>query len=332
MLLIVKLLYVGEFRFIPRSTTIPARVLRHFPLIPRLKRMYRSPAISELLKWHQRNPSEPDLMRSVVDSPEWAHIDEKYPDFAAIPQNLRFGLSLDRVNPFKLSSTVHSTWPILMLIYNLPPWLVTKRFFVSLTLLISGKDSPTSDNIDLFMQPLLDELLELWEGVHAQDFAKPVGQRAFRLRGLLMWTISDYPAYGLILGLCTKGYKACCVCGPETVARFAKVGALNDDRTAKGSKVVYSGGRRWLRSRNHPYRKDLDINGQEEFRRAPKCMSTDQVLLHTEKQEHYLRSRGRLGVEGDPVHVGAVKPKNKLFDLPYWRVGEPAGITCKAGA
>jgi hypothetical protein len=266
-------------------------------------------------------------MRSVVDSPAWAHIDEKFPDFAANLENLRFRLSLDGVNPFKQSSTAHSTWPILMLIYNLPPWLVTKRFFVSLTLLISGKDSPTSDNIDVFLQPLIDELLQLWEGVDTQDFGKPAGERSFSLRGLLMWTISDFPAYGLISGLCTKGYKACCVCGPETVARSTKVGAINDDWTAKGSKIVYGGRRRWLRSRNHPYRRDLEING-EELRTAPKRMSADQVLAHVEKRKHYLHSGGRAGAQDDPVHVSGVKRKSKLFDLSYWRV---SALECKPG-
>jgi hypothetical protein len=54
-----------------------------------------------------------------------------------------------------------------MLIYNLPPWLVTLSSFVLLTLLISGKVSPTSDNIDDFLKPLVDEFLELWEGIDA---------------------------------------------------------------------------------------------------------------------------------------------------------------------
>jgi hypothetical protein len=50
---------------------------------------------------------------------------------------------------------------------------VTKSFFVSLTLLSFGKDSPTLDNIDVFLQPLVEEPLELWDGVDAQNFAKP---------------------------------------------------------------------------------------------------------------------------------------------------------------
>jgi hypothetical protein len=60
-------------------------------------------------------------MRLVVDSPAWMHIDDKFLEFAAKPKNLRFGLSLDGVNPFKQGSTTDSTWPILMLIYNLSP-------------------------------------------------------------------------------------------------------------------------------------------------------------------------------------------------------------------
>lgn len=53
------------------------------------------------------------------------------------------------------------------------------------------------------------------------------------MRGLLKWTISDIPAYGLISGLCTKGFKACLLCGPETKAQSAKVGALKNDRRAQ---------------------------------------------------------------------------------------------------
>jgi hypothetical protein len=53
---------------------VPAKVLRHFPLIPQLKRMYRSPAISRLLKWAAENKTGTDEMRSVADSPAWQHI------------------------------------------------------------------------------------------------------------------------------------------------------------------------------------------------------------------------------------------------------------------
>jgi len=67
--------------------------------------------------------SDNGIMRSVVDSPTWKHIndDPVFGDFGAESRNMRLALSLDGVNPFKLSNTNWSTWPVLILIYNFEP-------------------------------------------------------------------------------------------------------------------------------------------------------------------------------------------------------------------
>jgi hypothetical protein len=39
----------GKSRFIPGSETIPARIMRYFPILPRLLRMFRSAEIAKLL-------------------------------------------------------------------------------------------------------------------------------------------------------------------------------------------------------------------------------------------------------------------------------------------
>jgi hypothetical protein len=107
----------------------------------------------------------------VVDSPAWKHIDKNIDEsFGQEPQHLRFGMALDGVNPFLHTNSTHSTWPVLMLLYNLPPYPVTKKKFIQLCILISRKTSPTNENIDVFIRPLVEELLELWGGVDAQDF------------------------------------------------------------------------------------------------------------------------------------------------------------------
>jgi hypothetical protein len=46
----------------------------------------------------------------------------------------------------------------MLLNYNIPPWLTTKKFFILLALPIPVKD---------LMQPLIEELQELWLGVAA---------------------------------------------------------------------------------------------------------------------------------------------------------------------
>jgi hypothetical protein len=170
----------GTSRFIAGSDTIPARVVRYFPLIPRLLRMYRSAKIAKLLRFHVDHPNleKDEVMRSVADSPARKHVDEVIdPSFAHEVRNLRFGLALDEVNPFRHNNTQHSTWPILMVIYNLPPYLVMKKFFIQLCILISGKQSPTTENIDVFLHPLVDELKLLWEGISAQDFSQALRER-----------------------------------------------------------------------------------------------------------------------------------------------------------
>jgi hypothetical protein len=58
--------------------------------------------------------------------------------------------------------------PIILLNYNLTPWLIKKRFFLMLVLLIPGKES-ISGNIDVYLAPLIEELQQLWHGVNAID-------------------------------------------------------------------------------------------------------------------------------------------------------------------
>ena len=58
-------------RYVDNSKTIPTKVLRHFPLIPRLRRMYSCTRLAELMNWHVGGKSEDKVMRSVVDSKAW---------------------------------------------------------------------------------------------------------------------------------------------------------------------------------------------------------------------------------------------------------------------
>lgn len=319
----------SKSRWLEGTNCIPAKVIRHFPLIPRLQRMWRSPEIATMLTGYKNHISNDGIMRSVVDSPAWKYIntDVAFDMFGCEDRNMRLALALDGVNPFKLSNTNWSTWPVLVLIYNLEPWFVTKKFFISLCILISGKRSPTATNIDVYLRPLLNELHQLWRGIPAQDFSQPMGSRCFNLRGLLMWTISDFPAYGLISGLSCKGYKGCPCCGPETDARMAKTGDLRPDRTARGSKIVYGGIRRYL-GRHHPYRKYTRFNGHRETRTAPSTVSGLDIIRYAAWRQSYLDLGGRQGAPGDPLHSTGVKRLSAFFELPYWQVNKSFLYCC----
>jgi hypothetical protein len=145
---------------------------------------------------------------------------------------------------------------VVLLNYNLPPWLVTKRFFIMLSLIIPGKESVTSDNIDVYLALLIEELLELWEGVDATDVSAMEGRQRFSLKAILIWCIHDFPAYGLASGQVTKGYKGCPECGPYVTTR----------RSLALGKNVYLGHRRYF-NRGHPYRRQKrPFDGKEEVR------------------------------------------------------------------
>ncbi|KAA0052871.1 uncharacterized protein E5676_scaffold186G001590 [Cucumis melo var. makuwa] len=69
-----------------------------------------------------------------------------------------------------------------------------------LTLLIPGPKQPGND-IDIFLQPLIDDLKLLWDGVEVYNV---VSKSNFNLRVVLMWTINDFPAYGNLAVLMWK--------------------------------------------------------------------------------------------------------------------------------
>ncbi len=300
-------------RYVDNSKTIPVKVLRHFPLIPRLRRMYSCTRLAELMKWHVGGKSKDNVMRSVVDSKAWNHVNNRWPEFAKEERNVRLGLALDGVNPFRNQSLSHSTWPVVMLNYNLPPWLVTKNFFMMLTLLIPGKESVTEKNVDVYLAPLMEELQQLWEGTDCVDGSqKNSDQNTFKLRGMLLWTVNDFPAYGLISGQVTKGHKACPVCGPNVVTRRSK--ALK--------KNVYLGHRRNLPMEHQWRRQRSNFDGQTDMRPPPRRMSGREHLRYANEREKWTRAdrTNEGGQTPDPVHEHGVKRRSCLFDLPYWKV------------
>ena len=150
-------------------------------------------------------------------------MDARWPDFAKEPRNIRLALALDGINPFSNQSLSHSTWPVVLLNYNLSPWLVTKRFFVMLTLIIPGKDNMKKENIHVFLAPLVEEQ-RLWKGVKvidasilekAQSNVKRIYSTNpnFNIRAIFMWSVHDFSAYGLLVGQVTNGYMGCPPCG-----------------------------------------------------------------------------------------------------------------------
>ncbi|KAL6350674.1 hypothetical protein AAG906_028127 [Vitis piasezkii] len=232
-------------------------------------------------------------MRHPPDSPSWKVIDHRWPDFAAKPRKLRLAISADGINPH-----------IVMITYNLPPWLCMKRKFMMLSLLISSPQQLGND-IDIYLAPLINDLKTLWEiGVEAYDAYQ---REVFTLRVVLLWTINDFPAYGNLSGCTVKGYFACPICGPKTYSHRLKHGRKNS----------FTGYIHFLPC-NHPFRKHKKaFNGEQEFRSPPQPLSGEEILL---KMNAICNSLGKWKHDKSNVtYTNCWKKKSIFFELEYWR-------------
>ena len=47
--------------------------------------------------------------------------------------------------------------------------------------------------MNVYIEPLIDELLKLWAGITMYDICKPIREKKFKFSGILLWTIHDAP-------------------------------------------------------------------------------------------------------------------------------------------
>nr|ABB47579.1 transposon protein, putative, CACTA, En/Spm sub-class [Oryza sativa Japonica Group] len=219
---------------------IPSMVMWYLPIKDRLKRLYSNPTDAELMRWHQESRKIDGMIRHPADARQWKTFDAKHPEFAKDPRNVRFALSTDGMNPFGDLSSSHSTWPVLLTMYNLPTWICQKRKYILLTILIQGPNQPGID-IDVFLEPLMEDMEELWkEGLRLWDEFK---REHFNLRAIIFVTINDLPANFSISGQ-IKGKTGCLICLDKTSYKYL----------TSSLKTVYMRHRRFLPQR-HRYRK-----------------------------------------------------------------------------
>ncbi|XP_043814844.1 uncharacterized protein LOC110601419 [Manihot esculenta] len=195
--------------FMGRRKKRPFKVLRYLPLIPRLQRLFMSSKTALHMVWHASNQHVDGSMVHPVDSEAWKHFDRTHSWFASDPRNVRLGLCTDGFNPFGQRSKPYSCWPVIVVVYNLPPWMAMKKPYIFLNMVIPGPKSP-GKSLDVFLRPLIDELKLLWhEGVWTHDANS---NQNFQMKAALLWTISDFPAYGMLSGWSTHGRMSCPYC------------------------------------------------------------------------------------------------------------------------
>ncbi|XP_071688802.1 uncharacterized protein [Rutidosis leptorrhynchoides] len=249
-------------------------------------RLFMSPKMAGSMRWHEESRTKDGRLRHPADSPAWKTFDYENSEFAKEPRNVRLGLASDGFNHFGNMSVSHSTWPVVLMPYNLPPWLCMKKPFLFLSLLIPGPSAP-----------------ELWDtGVNTYDAST---KSYFTLRASLLWTVSDFPAYTNLSGWSTKGKLDCPSCHKET----------RSTRLSNSHKEIFMAHRRWLELL-HPFCMDKDsFDGTEEREGPPRSLTGEQVLAELKGFEIKF---GKL-VKDNPSLPYNWKKRSIFFQLPYWK-------------
>ena len=129
--------------------------------------------------------------------------DEELPFYLfSDPRDIALGLSTDGFGPFKRRTK--TSWPIILFNYNLPP---EERFLKKNIISIGNIPGPKKpSDLDSFLWPLIQELLQLEMGVSAFD---AISNSVFLLHAYLA-VFGDIPAVSMIMRM--KGHNAILPC------------------------------------------------------------------------------------------------------------------------
>ncbi|XP_016165444.1 uncharacterized protein LOC107608064 [Arachis ipaensis] len=284
-----------------KGRPIPAKTLRNFPIIPRLQRLFMCSKTAASLRWHDEERIKDGTLKHPADGLAWNNLDEMDEEFAKESRNIRLGLSSDGFNPFCSMNISWSTWPVMLMVYNLPLWTCMKPKYCMLSLLISGPQSP-GKYIDVYLQPLIEDLKLLWEkGVETYDASK---NETFQMQAALLWTINDFPAYSMLFGWSTKGKLACPCCNKNTSSLQLK----------HSRKIVYMDHRVFL-PMDHPWRTNTrSFNGKQELRPPPPVIEGPEIFEMLQNAENVFGKKQSTS-NSFPWNW---KKRSIFFELPYW--------------
>ena len=98
-----------------KQRRIPALVMWYLQVTGHLGRIFLNPKEAALMTWW-----DDDKIAHPADCSQWQRFDEKHKKFNDDPRNVRFSLSTDGMDPFNERISDHSTWPVILIMYNIP--------------------------------------------------------------------------------------------------------------------------------------------------------------------------------------------------------------------
>lgn len=120
----------------------PIMVAWYFCMFPHVHRFFANAKSPNMIRWHGEEQRRDRILRHPVDASQWRTIYTMF--YNNIDKQLRlvlFGFSTYGMNPFDMVWTNHSTRPMMLYTWNLPPWLCMKRLYIMMLILIQGQNN-----------------------------------------------------------------------------------------------------------------------------------------------------------------------------------------------
>ena len=203
--------------------TTPRSYFEYLPIIPRLRAMVANSNYAEKMQYRSNHTHDPTKVTDIFDGTHYRSLlgkfvtigDEELPMwFFSDPRDIALGLSTDGFGPFKRRNK--AAWPLILFNYNLSPEeRFCKKHIISL-----GSIPKKPLDLDSFLYPVVQELLQLGIGVSAFD---ALSQAVFSLRAFLIVVFGDIPAVSMIMRM--KGHNAISPCRMCEIQGIRKPGA-----------------------------------------------------------------------------------------------------------
>ena len=197
------------------------------PLIPQLQALYQNLSLIDKLRYRSQFQHKKGEMTDIFDGAHYRSLRKEKLDsnrpycFFDDPRDIALGLSLDGFTLFKRRRKGNSTaWPLILVNYSLPPTIRTHLENIICVGVIPGPKQ--FKDLNSFLTPLLEELLELENGVETIDCSAGPFNKTFTLRAFLLLAFGDIPALTKLLGI--KGHNAFSPC------RTCKITGVKDTR------------------------------------------------------------------------------------------------------
>ena len=207
-------LFYERFLSFGKSRLVTYKTFVYLSPIVWLKKFYSNESFKHLLSIQKGYTPELEVISDVWDGRVWQSFGVDNSDCCYFKDlyNVALILNVDWFKPFKRSD--YKVGGIYMNILNLPRTDRYKRKWTMLIGLIPGPNEP-KENINAFLKPLIDDLIELWNGVPLDSSTGTV------IKGALVVVSCDIPAARKVCQfLGHKANKGCSRCEFEAQREY----------------------------------------------------------------------------------------------------------------